>query len=326
MNDQGGSLPLVSIVIPSYDHAAYLNAAIDSILGQDYPRIELIVIDDGSTDASPDILRSYGSRFHWEIQRNQGQVATLNKGWLMSRGDILGYLSADDLLLERAVSSAVRCLQQNRDAVLAYCDFNLIDPHSAVVRRVRTPEFNYREMLTKLVCPPGPGAFFRRSAFDKAGTWHTGFRQMLDYEYWLRLGLHGRFVRIPEVLAAYRVHPGSQSFAATTQIRPQEPVKIIEAYFDGPLLPQELREARTEALSTAHLHSAHLYFRTGNYRDGLAAMQRGFALYPRNALSLRPLRVAFNIVFNRIGHRLLWTLRGIFRSARANVSAPREHR
>jgi glycosyltransferase involved in cell wall biosynthesis len=313
LNERRAMLPLVSIVIPSYNHERYLKAAIDSILGQDYPRIELIVIDDGSTDGSPAILKTYGSRFHWEIQPNQGQVATLNRGWHMARGDILGYLSADDLLLPAAVSTAVHCLSQNPDAVLSYSDFNLIDPNSAVVRRVRTPEFDYRDMLTKMVCHPGPGAFFRRWAFEKAGTWHTGFMQMLDYEYWLRLGLHGRFVRIPEVLAAYRVHSGSQSFAST-RIKPDEPIEIIEAYFDGQQVPEELKGARTQALGNAYLHSAHLHFRAGNYRQGLAAMWRGFVLHPGNMLSLRPLRVAFNIVFNRVGHRILWTLRSLFQS------------
>src|SRR5688572_17065204 len=96
----GAAAPLVSIVVPSYNHARYLGEAIDSILAQDYPKIELIVIDDGSTDGSPEILRGYGKRFHWELQTNQGQVATLNRGWMMSRGDIIGYLSADDVLLE----------------------------------------------------------------------------------------------------------------------------------------------------------------------------------------------------------------------------------
>lgn len=316
--------PLVSIVIPSYNHERYLKEAIDSILAQDYPAVELIVIDDKSTDSSPAVLKSYGTRFHWEFQRNQGQVATLNRGWLMSRGQILAYLSADDVLLPGAVSHAVRCLDSNADAVLSYCDFNLIDPDSAVVRRVRTPDFNYREMLTKMICPPGPGAFFRRSAFEKAGVWHTEFRQMLDYEYWLRLGLHGRFVRIPEVLAAYRVHPGSQSFAATSQIRPEEPVKIIEAYFDSTLVPVELRGARAEALSAAHLHSAHIHFRIGNYRLGVATLRRGIRLYPRNLFTPRLFRVAFNVGFNRIGHRILWRLRRFPRALRLRRSGRSE--
>jgi glycosyltransferase involved in cell wall biosynthesis len=314
VNDRRGVAPLVSIVVPSYNHERYLRAAIDSILAQDYPRIELIVIDDGSTDGSPGILESYGRRFHWETQSNQGQVATLNKGWLMSRGDILGYLSADDLLLERAVSTAVRCLQENPDAALSYCDFNLIDPDSAVVRRVRAPEFDYRRMVLEIECPPGPGAFFRRTAFAKAGTWNPQLKQMLDYEYWLRLGLYGRFVRIPEVLAAYRVHPGSQSFAASHQIRPEEPIRIIAGYFENANVPAEIRAGCTQALGTAHLLSAQLHIKVGNYKRGLAMLGRGFRLKPRSLVSARTLRMLVNALFNRLGHRMLWTMRRLLSS------------
>jgi glycosyltransferase involved in cell wall biosynthesis len=306
--------PLVSIIVPSYNHARYLREAIDSILAQDYPKIELIVIDDGSTDGSPEILRGYGKRFHWELQTNQGQVATLNRGWMMSRGDILGYLSADDLLLERAVSNAVRCLGDNPDSVLAYCDFNLVDPNSAVVRRVRAPEFDYRRMVVDIECPPGPGAFFRRQAFEKAGTWNTQFKQMLDYEYWLRLGLHGRFVRIPEVLAAYRVHPGSQSFAASHQIRPEEPIRIIERYFENANVPNEIRQARDQALGTAHLIAAQLFLKTGKYGQAAGMALRAFRLKPGSLVSPRTLRMLLNALFNRLAHRVLWTLRRAFRA------------
>ena len=307
-----GATPLVSIVVPSYNHAGYLREAIDSILAQDYPAIELIVIDDGSTDGSPELLRGYGERFHWELQANQGQVATLNRGWLMSKGEVLAYLSADDVLLPAAVSRAVRTLQENPDAVLAYCDFNLIDPRSAVIRRVRAPDFDYRRMVADIECAPGPGAFFRRDAFEKAGTWNPQFRQMLDYEYWLRLGLHGRFVRIPEVLAGYRVHPGSQSFAATQQIRPEEPIRIIERYFDSHEMPDGIRALRRSSLGTAHLLAAQLYIKTGAYVRGLGTLGRGLCLRPASALSPRTLRMMFNALFNRIGHRVLWTVRGLF--------------
>jgi len=308
------ALPVVSIVVPSYNHERHLRAAIDSILAQDYPNLELIVIDDGSTDGSPEILESYGSRFHWELQANQGQVATLNRGWLMSKGEIIGYLSADDLLLPGAVTAAVRCLQENPDAVLAYCDFNLIDPASAVVRRVRAPDFDYHRMVAEIECPPGPGAFFRRSAFDKAGTWNPRFRQMLDYEYWLRLGMHGRFVRIPQVLAAYRVHPGSQSFAASHQIRPREPVTIVESYFANPALSPELRAAERSALGTAHLLSAQQFLRVGSYGEGIVTLLRAFRLRPGSIVSPRTYRVLFNVFFNRVGHWGLWTVRQLFRS------------
>ena len=115
------------------------------------------------------------------------------------------------------------------------------------------------------------------------------------------------------MLAAYRVHPGSQSFASTSQIKADEPVQIIEAYFESPLVPEDLRPLKAQALSMAHLNTARLHLRMGSYRRGMSAMRRAFALNPRNMISWRAVRITFNGLFNRIGHRLLWTLRSIYR-------------
>ncbi|MCE2999899.1 MAG: glycosyltransferase [Betaproteobacteria bacterium] len=319
MNNDELNSPLVSIVVPSYNHGRYLKEAIDSILDQDYPRVELIVIDDGSTDDSPQILASHPGRFHREYQTNQGQVATLNRGWQMSKGDIIGYLSADDVLLPHSVSAAVQCLADNPDAVLSYSDFNLLDPDSGVVRRVNTPECSYRDMAVRMLCPPGPGAFFRRSAFEKAGLWHTGYKQLLDFEYWLRLGLHGRFVRIPQVLAGYRVHPGSQTFASSSNIRPDEPVQIMKDYFDNPLVPEDVRAAKDEAISHALIHSGYTHLRIGNFGLGFAALASAFRMCPRNLLSFRLLRMLFNALFNTTGHRALWWIRRKLRRQQVDV-------
>jgi glycosyltransferase involved in cell wall biosynthesis len=300
--------PLVSVVIPAYNHGSYLDAAIRSVLEQDYPRVELVVIDDGSTDNTRQVLSKYEGQFHIESQPNKGQVATLNKGWLMSRGQILAYLSADDLLLQGAIRHAVRCLEENADAALTYCDFNLIDPRSAFVRRITTPNFDYREMLTKFLCPPGPGAFFRRSAFEKAGLWDASFRQMLDYEYWLRLGLCGRFIRIPLVLAAFRVHPGSLTFTTSS---PDEPIKIIESFFRRSDISGEIKILRNQALSNAYLVSAQLHFRAGCYRLGAGSVRLAFQLYPKNFFTFALLRRIANVLFNRIGHKVLWKINGL---------------
>ena len=110
--------PLVSIVIPAYNHATYLDEAIQSILKQDYPNIELIVLDDGSTDNTRAVLAKYAGMFHWETHKNMGQANTLNKGWQMSKGEVLSYLSADDVLLPHAVSTSMKYLRG--DVVLTY--------------------------------------------------------------------------------------------------------------------------------------------------------------------------------------------------------------
>src|SRR3982751_4725798 len=203
------STPLVSIVVPAYNHAAYLKECIESILAQDYQQVELIVLNDGSTDTTPDILLAYGDRFRWENQTNIGQSATLNKGWAMANGDILAYLSADDKLRPEAVSEAVAALMARPEIVVTYSDFDLLDEHSRPVRTVATRNFDARDLVLDLVCQPGPGAFFRRGAFLRAGPWDSALRQNPDLDFWLRLSLVGNFLRIPKVLAGFRVHEGS---------------------------------------------------------------------------------------------------------------------
>ncbi len=303
------SHPLVSIVVPCFNQGHYLRQAIESVLSQDYSPIELIALDDGSTDRTREVLAGYTGRLHWQTQPNAGQATTLNRGWTMARGEILGYLSADDLLLPGCVSAAVEALRANPEIVLTYCDFELIDPHSRVIRTVRVREFDYREMVVKLTCPPGPGAFFRRAAFQRAGGWDSALGQMPDYEYWLRLGLTGAFKRIPRTLAAFRVHEGSATYAATPPEQAEEPVRILRKYFALPEVPAAIRRHEAQAISNALLVSAQLHLRAGRFRAASDCVRRAAGMYPANLLQPRVVRQLANGLFNRLGHRLLWSLK-----------------
>jgi len=303
--------PLVSVVIPAYNMAGLVAEAIDSVLAQDYPRVELIVIDDGSSDGSADVLARYAGRCRIESQPNAGQVRTLTRGWALATGDILGFLSADDVLRPGAVSRAVATLAARPEAVLTYCDFVTIDGRSREVRRIRTPEFDYAEMVCRFVCPPGPGAFFRRAAYEATGTWDDSLRVMLDYDYWVRLGLLGPFVRIPEVLAGYRVHEGSQTFAGYDEKASAEPVLILTRLFGSGRLPPALQARRAEAMGYAHLVSAQLNFRAGRVRAGLGQLRHAWESWPRALASRKALRIALNIALNRLWHRLLWRTRSV---------------
>ena len=121
--------PTVSIVTPAYNQADYLAETIDSVLAQDYPNLEYLVLDDGSTDTTPEVLQRYDGRLNWERHANMGQSSTLNKGWSQARGTYLGYLSSDDRLLPHAVSRLVDALDSHPEVSVVYCDFNLIDKH-----------------------------------------------------------------------------------------------------------------------------------------------------------------------------------------------------
>ena len=301
--------PVISIVIPAYNHAQYLDDAIQSVLVQDYPHVELIVLDDGSRDNTREVLQRYGNRFHWESHENMGQSATLTKGWSIARGEILGYLSADDRLEPSAVSESVALLNRRPEAAGTYSDFNLIDPHSRVVRRVTTPDFDYARMLVTVTCPPGPGAFFRRAAYERAGTWDAHLRQMPDYDFWLRLGLEGPLVRIPKVLAGFRVHEASQTYGRVSRERAAEPVLIVTRIFERPRLSPELITLRDESVANAELISAQLHLRAGQFVDAWRSVHRAASLWPAAVWSLRSARLLLNAALNRLGHRMLWNLK-----------------
>lgn len=290
-------------MIPAYNYAHYLDEAIKSVLSQSYPNVELIVLDDGSTDGTREVLEKYTGQFHWETQENMGQSETLNKGWRISRGEILAYLSADDVLLPDAVEISVAQLAANPDVVLTYCDYELIGMNSAVIRRVNAPDFDYREMVVKFVCPPGPGAFLRRTAFEAAGFWDASLRQIPDYDYWLRLGLQGRFLRINTVLAQFRVHGSSQSFAKADERKSTEYVRVVERYFRSRNVPGDVLESKAEALSNAHIVAAHSHFRSGRYLKGLSQFRQSVALYPRNLFSTRTFKFLGHGLFNRLRYK-----------------------
>ena len=119
--------PLVTLVTPTFNQCLFLSATIESVLAQDYPNIEYIVIDDGSTDDTKLVIDQFSDRVQCYFQPNQGQANALNNAWGKAKGTLLGYISSDDLLENNSVSEMVRMLQINTEAVVAYCDFDLID-------------------------------------------------------------------------------------------------------------------------------------------------------------------------------------------------------
>lgn len=272
----------VSVVVPAYNHGSYVARALDSLLAQDYPRLEVIVLDDGSTDETPAVLARYTGRVRWERQENMGQAATLNKGWAMASGELLGYLSADDVLRPGAIRAVATVLARDSGLVLAYPDYDLIDARGERLRTVRTPEFDYQAVVSTWVCPPGPGALFRRAPAEAVGYWDTTLRLSPDYAFWLRLGLLGRAERVPEVLAGFRVHEGSQTFSAVPPERSDEYLRVSREFFASPSLPASVRSLERKALSNAYLFAARSHLRSARYSTGVRRAAEGLRLYPRN--------------------------------------------
>lgn len=298
------NLPLVSIVVPAYNHARYLGECVESVLAQSYPAVELIVLDDGSSDGTRALLESYGQRFRWESQSNMGQSATLNRGWSMSSGDILGYLSADDMLRPEAVADAVTALAAWPEIVATYPDFDIIDADSMFVRRVTSPDFDRRKLLLDLVCQPGPGAFFRRGVWDKAGPWNRNLRQNPDLDFWLRLALYGDFLRIPKVLAAFRIHEASQTYRRADPARAEEPMIIAAEFLGRGDLPDWVRHQAAHVRASAFLATAQLHLHAGRPACAAKAAVSALQQYPARVFSMRTARMAASAVMGRLAYRI----------------------
>jgi glycosyltransferase involved in cell wall biosynthesis len=205
------SLPLVSIVTPSYNSAPFLAECIESVLTQDYPNIEYIIMDGGSTDGTEAILERYRgriARIHSAPDFGQGQA--INRGLAGAAGEIVAFLNADDAYLPGAVSEAVRHMTAHAQAAVVYGNAFHVAEDGTTLAPYPTRDFD-RDVLKRNCYICQPAAFVRRQAFERAGALNPVFHYVLDYDLWIRLAAAGDFLRIEPYLAKSRVHGGSKS-------------------------------------------------------------------------------------------------------------------
>jgi len=295
----GELLPKVTLVTPAYNQAEYLAETIESVLAQDYPNMEYIVLDDGSTDDTPAVLERYAQRVHCERHTNMGQARTLNRGWSMAKGSLVGYISSDDRLHPHAVRCLVEALQQRPDAVVAYGDFDIIDAYGRKVRSVCTEEFDLDRLQVDLICQPGAGVLFRRELLGEVGGWQKKLRQVPDLEFWIRAAKSGPFVRVPQTLAAYRVHEGSASFSKISAERSNEVVDVMQTHWAG------VRSAKADrSLARAHLLAARSHAQSGRALETVRHWWASVKLDTAVALSPGGLRAMSTGLLRRLWYGL----------------------
>ena len=201
------SQPLISIITPSLNQAAFVEAAIESVLTQDYPSIEYIVVDGGSTDGTLEILKRYGGRVRWISEQDAGQSDAIDKGVRLTRGQVLGWLNADDIYLPGAVSRVVAAFAEDSARSLVYGDAQDIDIHGHVVGPSRQIEpWSMRRLLEFGDFIVQPAAFFLRSAYAAVGGLDQSLHYCMDYDLWIKLGQRYAVHYLDEPLAQTRIY------------------------------------------------------------------------------------------------------------------------
>jgi glycosyltransferase involved in cell wall biosynthesis len=209
---------VISVVVPSLNQGNFIGKTLDSILDQNFPDVEVIVADGGSSDATLDVLRSYGDRVAWASGPDRGQSDAINKGFTRARGEIVCYLNSDDVLEPGSLALVARFFEDHPETAWLFGRCRIIDglgrPARSLVDKYKSAWGRYarsRLSLFVLNYVPQPATFWRASAMRRVGPIDEGLYYAMDYDLWLRLSAVSAPGFIDDYLASFRVHDASKS-------------------------------------------------------------------------------------------------------------------
>lgn len=269
-------LPWVSLVTPSFNQAAFLEETIQSVLRQDYPNIEYLVVDGGSTDGSVDILRRYADRLAWWVSEpDNGQTHAIIKGFARARGKYLGWLCSDDVLEPSMVSISVDYHRRHPEVACTHGDRIRIDAKGNIYSLLRYPEFRPWFLRYGMTLPQET-TLFTREAYDAVGGLDESLHMAMDFDLWCKFSARYAIRHIPAVLGRFRAHATNKSTQFTHQAESADSGPYFEEY--RRLFPRHFgrayRPARHAAAKRWHTLLALLDRRSRRYRRELAAVSR----------------------------------------------------
>ena len=221
--------PLVSIITPSLNMVAYIEETIASVLAQDYPNLEYIVIDAGSTDGTLSILRKYERRLRYSSQSDGGTADAINKGFAHCQGSILAFLNADDTYLPGAISTAASALSANPNVAMVYGEGYWVNGRGEIIGRYPTAPFDRKRLEREcFICQPA--SFFRREAFQTIGGMDPKLHYSFDYDLWIRMARRFEISKIDAVLATSRMHKANKTLGHPRE-NLEETISLLRRHF-----------------------------------------------------------------------------------------------
>ncbi len=222
---------LVSIVTPSYNQSRYLEETIRSVLSQDHPHIEYLIVDGGSSDGSVDLIKKYADRLAWWVsEKDKGQTDAINKGFDRAKGQIFAWINSDDTYEPGAVAAAVTYLQDHPEVGMVYGDCNFINESGEVIGKFNAAQTDYHLLRRGYVHIPQQTMFFRADLWREVGPLDPSFYFAMDYDLWTRIARRTQIKYVPQTWANFRLHMSGKTIAADDRCWPE---MIRVHYRDG---------------------------------------------------------------------------------------------
>jgi len=234
-------LPKISIITPTLNQAEFIERTICSVLGQNYPDLEYLIFDGGSTDGTQEILRKYSPWVRWWSEPDGGQSHAINKGLSLCNGEIIGYINSDDEYESEALFKVGEFFSTHPNAmwVTGRCkiiDVNDKEIYSLIsIYKYMLLRFHHPKLLTIVDYIAQPATFWRRKIVQEIGLFDERLRFVMDYDYWLRISQHYPLWVINDYLAKFRVYPTSKTWLSALSYDDEEE-RVIMHYVRSPLL------------------------------------------------------------------------------------------
>ena len=214
--------PKISIVMPSYNQAQFIEKSILSILNQDYPNTELIIVDGGSNDGTVDIIKKYEDSITlWISEKDQGQSDALNKGFKHCTGKIYGWLNSDDVYLPNVFKNAVSVFEKNVDKKIVFGDWLFINNQNNIIDYHHAFDFNLNHFKYEGFHLNAQSMFWRKNVHNRFSGFQIDLNYTMDYQMILEFGINEgekSFFRIPQVVGAFRRYKGQKTSRFTDTI------------------------------------------------------------------------------------------------------------
>lgn len=276
-------MTLVSIITPSYNQAKYLEQTIQSVLSQDYSRIEYIVVDGKSKDGSVDIIKRYADKLaYWISEKDKGQADAINKGFARATGEIIAWLNSDDYYLPGAVSAAVKVFEENPEIVLVYGNMLAVDEHGQTFNTLTYNQLTLRDLLCFQIIGQ-PAVFMRRSALQKTNGLDATFHFLLDHLLWIQIAKQGKILHVNQTWAAARYHAEAKNVSKAAEFG-REAFRILETIAQDKDLARTLLSVDRRAHASAFRVDARYLLDGGYSAKALQQWFRALLIHPQTAL------------------------------------------